>query len=439
MARRPRGQLYRVKTKAGQSYGVRFRWNGRRYYRTLGYSVDGMTRRDAEREIERLMAAVWTGAWDPEEDRRRAAEPEPEPEVTFDRFAMEWFDRRKATGGRDGRGLSESGDADLAWALDHLRAWFGGFRLSEITVEEVEQFVHAKRTLSRGGSGPLADRPLSPTSVRKFVRVLRSILATAVRYDRIPRNVADDVKVPASHFRGSYLDRAEEVAALLDAADEIDRKRRLRRGHGRALLATLCLAGLRIDEALSLRWRDVDLAAGRLCVTRSKTEAGEREVDLLPLLRDELLDLAARRGNDRDALVFATSRGGKESASNVRNRLLGPAVTSANARLTKRGADPLPERVTPHSLRRTFASVLVALGRDPAYVMAQLGHTDAAFTLRVYARVIRLRDGERDRLRALVEGDAVTLGDLDAAAARGQGESNTGSTEEVAAPEEKAA
>ena len=43
-------------------------------------------------------------------------------------------------------------------------------------------------------------------------------------------------------------------------------------------------------------------------------------------------------------------------------------------------------------------------GEDPAYVIDQLGHTDPALTLRLYAREMARRDGERERLRALVEG-----------------------------------
>jgi integrase len=36
---------------------------------------------------------------------------------------------------------------------------------------------------------------------------------------------------------------------------------------------------------------------------------------------------------------------------------------------------PLPLGITPHKLRHTFASILVAIGKDPTYVMQQLGHT----------------------------------------------------------------
>jgi hypothetical protein len=54
--------------------------------------------------------------------------------------------------------------------------------------------------------------------------------------------------------------------------------------------------------------------------------------------------------------------------------------------------------------RRTFASLLFAIGEAPPYVMAQIGHTDPTITLGIYARVMDRRDGEPERLKALVEG-----------------------------------
>lgn len=142
--------------------------------------------------------------------------------------------------------------------------------------------------------------------------------------------------------------------------------------------------------------------------------AGVRVVDILAPLRDALLELKTRRPAEREALVFATRAGGRENASNVRTRTLVKAVESANTALVKAGEEPISERLTPHGLRHTFASLLVALGEDPSYVMGQLGHTDAAFTLGVYAKSMKRRDGERDRLKALVAGDALTLTDVSA-------------------------
>ena len=73
------------------------------------------------------------------------------------------------------------------------------------------------------------------------------------------------------------------------------------------MLAMLTFAGLRLGELLSLRWRDVDLAAGWLKVGEAKTDAGTRRVKIRGALRDELGALKARTGGDPDALVFPTS------------------------------------------------------------------------------------------------------------------------------------
>lgn len=61
--------------------------------------------------------------------------------------------------------------------------------------------------------------------------------------------------------------------------------------------------------------------------------------------------------------------------------------------------------LTLHGLRRTFASVLVAIGENPNYVMGQMGHTDPQLTLRIYTQQMQRRDGEQERLRVLVNGD----------------------------------
>jgi hypothetical protein len=79
-------------------------------------------------------------------------------------------------------------------------------------------------------------------------------------------------------------------------------------------------------------------------------------------------------------------------------------VKCADELLAGRGHQPLPVGVTAHKLRHTFASILYVRGEDPPYVMAQLGHTDPGFTLRVYAHAMRRDEGDKERLKALVEG-----------------------------------
>ena len=201
-----------------------------------------------------------------------------------------------------------------------------------------------------------------------------------------------------------WLDSAEPIAALLDAAGELDRMARVdRQVPRRAILATLTLAGLRIGELVDLRWRDVDLTAGRLTVRASKTDAGARTIDLLPTLAGELrAHKASAKPKTSSERVFTTREGAPLNQGNVRNRTLALSVKRANERLEAAGSVPLPEGLTPHKLRHTFASLLVALGTDPGAVMDQLGHEDAAFTLRVYRHGMR-RDAEaKANLRSLV-------------------------------------
>jgi integrase len=124
-----------------------------------------------------------------------------------------------------------------------------------------------------------------------------------------------------------------------------------------------------------LTWRNVDLASGTLRVKGTKTENADRTVYILAPLRDELDALMVRRV-DRAALVFGTKSGKQDSPSNVRTRLVAPALKAANEQLEKDREEVGPEHLTPHGLRHTFASLLPAIGENPRYVMGQLGHAD---------------------------------------------------------------
>jgi integrase len=90
--------------------------------------------------------------------------------------------------------------------------------------------------------------------------------------------------------------------------------------------------------------------------------------------------------------------------------VLGRAVARANVRLGERGLAPLPEKITPHSLRRTFASVLYALGEDPGIVMDETGHTAPGWRC-VYRQAMRRDHHQKAALRALVDGgDSAVIG-----------------------------
>jgi integrase len=175
------------------------------------------------------------------------------------------------------------------------------------------------------------------------------------------------------------------------------------------MLSTLTFAGLRIGELLALRWRDVDLAGGWLTVGDAKTDAGRRKVKVRGALNAELVGVGASLvadggSTDPDAYVFPTRTGRRMNPENVRNRILAAAVKRADEQLAERGLSPLPESLTPHSLRRTFCSLLYALGESPPVVMQEMGHTHPGLCLRVYAQAMRRGEDEKAALRALVAG-----------------------------------
>jgi integrase len=193
--------------------------------------------------------------------------------------------------------------------------------------------------------------------------------------------------------------------ALLDAAGGMDREAN---SNGkiprRALLATLIYAGLRISEALELRWRDVDLAGGRLRVRESKTDAGIAYVDLLPPLREELTTLKMSAADtERGTLLFPSAVGTRQDRNRVRTRVLAPAIERADELLDAEGLARLPEGLTLHALRRTFASLLAILpGYDTPYIISQVRHTDPGVTYGFYAK--QIRPEHRERLIELVLG-----------------------------------
>lgn len=382
MARKATGSV--IGPKDGRAWALRFRAGGQRRYVTLGTAEEGWTRQKAEAELRHVLADVERGIWKPSEP------PAPLQEVpTFHVFASEWLE------GKLGE-VRPGTAADYRWALElHLLPHFARLRLDEITVEIVDRY---KRRKAR-------EAELSPAVVNKTLTRLAQILEDAVEYGHIERNPARGRRrrLKVDRSRPIYIDSAAHIATLLEAASDRDSRPQARTSGRRALVATLVYAGLRVSEACALRWRDVDLGSGRITVRRSKTAAGLRQVDVLPALRDELT--AYRPADaDPDARVFVTGRGTPRDKDNVARRVIAPTVARADELLAERDEALLPEGITAHKLRHTYASLLAACGEDPAYVMAQLGHADPKFTLRVYTHLMSRRDGERDRLRALVEG-----------------------------------
>jgi integrase len=416
---RKEGTVLERPLKTGRSFALRFLAYGEREYLTLGTEHDGWTREKAETELDNIMADVRRGIWvPPDRNKPKAAEPAPGATPAAQQTFYEFSSKRLAERELE---VSERMYEHEEWALRlHLWPYFANWPMADFDIEaiddyrryKVEQADQRRKAITNGK--PIIDergrvlRPLSASSINKTIDVLGSYLAVAVDYDWLPRNPAEGRRrrLKTKAKRPVHLDTVAQIIALLDVAGQLDDSPRWHCTDRRAIVATLVLAGPRAHELANLLWRDIDLANRRIYVGRSKTDAGLREIPMLGLLHQELSAHRARSENTGpDDLVFATGTGGERDKDNLRNRILKPLLARADVLLLKLGEVPLPKGVTPHKLRHTFASVLVACGEDPSSVMAQLGHTDPRFTLRVYAHMMRRDPAERVRLKAYVNAE----------------------------------
>lgn len=364
MPRQATGQVIEP-TERAPSWALRFRAYGKRRYVTLGRPEDGWDRERAEAELRHVLADVERGIWQPRQAPAEAERPEC---PTFHQFASEWLDSRRHE-------LRPRTVEDYEWALSyHLLPFFRDHQLDLITVAEVDRYKAEK----------LTEGKLGAVGINKTLRILSMVMDRAIEYDLIDRaNPAQGrrrrVKTPPP--RRTWVE-PEQLLTLLAAAPK---------GH-RIILATLAGAGLRVGEACALDWRDLDLSTRTLTVQASKTSAGRRQVDLPLGLVNELWTLAARSSHTAPGdPVFVGVGGNRQTRANVSRRMKS-AIMRANPRLEELDIAPISDRVSPHSLRRTYASLRYACGDDPIYVAEQGGWSDPAFPMRVYAKALRRRD-----------------------------------------------
>lgn len=241
--------------------------------------------------------------------------------------------------------------------------------------------------LGRLRSGrPPATKALAPSSVARMLVSLRSFHRFLRREGHLEVDPTAKVGVPK---RPRSLPKAiaiEDVERLIEAPAPEDLLGR----RDRAMLETLYGAGLRISELVGLDVDDIDLEKGSLLVRAGKGEksrvvpfgrAARKAVEAyLTLTRPVLVarSLGARSGG----ALFVNSRGGRLSRQGCWKILKAHAAASG-----------LEGKVSPHTLRHSFATHMLDGGADIRVVQELLGHASLA-TTQVYTLVsdTRLRE-----------------------------------------------
>ena len=230
---------------------------------------------------------------------------------------------------------------------------------------------------------------LNPYSVLQVHRLLHRALTHAFHLGLVRTNPTLLVFPPRPRRRPTTALSAEQLLVLLDGT-------RCDRLH--TLWVVLSTAGLRIGEALGLRWQDVDLELGRIAVRQAlqrlrgaglvfvepKTAASRRAVELTQRATEALRD--QRRSQSAMALL---TPGWRETGLVFTSLCGGPMEPhQANVELTRALRSLGLPHVRVHDLRHTAATVMLEGGIHPKIVQEMLGHKTIVTTLDTYSHVL---------------------------------------------------
>ena len=257
----------------------------------------------------------------------------------------------------------------------------GDIDASRVEIKDLTSFLETLRS-----GKPPATKPMSPASVARLVVSLRAFYRFLVSEGRLESDPAAGLgvpKLPRSLPKAIPLD---DIERLIETTDDSPLGRR-----DRALLEVLYGTGVRISELVDLDLDDLDLDDGSLVVRSGKGSKG-RLVPMgkaarkavgayLTITRPDLVSKQSTRGRSGPAL-FLNARGSRLSRQGCWKILKGYARSAG-----------LEDKVSPHTLRHSFATHMLDAGADIRVVQELLGHASLA-TTQVYTLVSdqRLRE-----------------------------------------------
>ena len=253
-----------------------------------------------------------------------------------------------------------------------------------LVARRVRRANGVETALVRAHLAALADRGLSARSRARALAAIRGFLRFLTMRGELRADPAAELGVRRPPTRLPRALGAGNVTALLAQPAEAA-PRGLR---DRALLELLYACGLRVSEAVTLRGAQVNLEAGFVTVMG---KGGKERV--VPIGRAARTALAAYLTRERPRLLR-----GRPSPFVFLGPRGRPLTRQAVWKLVRRRAlaAGVGERVSPHTLRHTFATHLLEGGADLRIVQTLLGHADIS-TTQIYTHVspTRLREVHR--------------------------------------------
>lgn len=288
-------------------------------------------------------------------------------EETGQRFYLERFDDYL----RFERGLSartaEAYAADLEQFVDFADS-SGHTSPMRIEIGDLREFIYL---LKAGG--------LAPSSIRRKISSLRSYFGFLQAEGWIESDPSELLEGPATGRRLPDVLTPAEIEVLLAAPDDDDALM-LRDW---AMLELMYATGVRISEVVTLRMRDVEMQEGLVRVRGKGSKErivpfGRAAREALTLYLQEARPRLAPAANRETKGALFLSRRGRPLSRKAAWQIVRRRVTATG----------LQKRVTPHTLRHTFATHLLQGGADIAAVQEMLGHADIS-TTQIYTHLER--------------------------------------------------
>jgi integrase/recombinase XerC len=272
---------------------------------------------------------------------------------------LEWLGRER----RAAPLTVEAYGADIAGFLGFLTQHLGGepdlAALASLRVADLRAWLAAQASTGAGN----ATRARHLSAVRALFRFLarrHGVDNPALKLIATPRGKPP---VPRALRTGEAREVTERIAEMSDAATM--------QARDTALFTLLYGCGLRIAEALALDVRDALVETLRVVGKGGK----ERIVPVLPVVREAIAAWLTQHPDRRPEVpLFLGARGGRLDA----------AVAQRTLRHFRR-LYGLPEHATPHALRHSFATHLLAGGADLRSIQDLLGHASLSTTQRYTA------------------------------------------------------
>lgn len=275
------------------------------------------------------------------------------------------------------RGLSRNTLEAYRSDLQQFSEFLERRELDPLSVQTTDLTAFISELASGSGERPAA----APATLQRKIACLRSFYRHLRREQILDRDPASELRAPRSRARLPKVLSRDEVARLLDQPRGTS-PAALR---DRALLETMYACGLRASEAIGLELSELDLQDG---ILRARGKGSKERI--VPIGSKAIEALTAYLEHGRPPLVGI--RPERRVFVNLRGSGLSRQGLYKIVRRHARSAG-LEERMSPHTLRHTFATHLLSGGCDLRSLQEMLGHADIG-TTQIYTHLSteRLRD-----------------------------------------------